>query len=343
METQIIDVRDRDSAGARQAFAWAGELLRAGGLVAFPTETVYGLGADALNSQAAEGIFAAKGRPADNPLIAHIDSLDMGERLAGFTPLGLRLAKKYWPGPLTLVLPKRPIVPDATTAGLNTVALRYPAHPAAQALIQAAGLPIAAPSANLSGKPSPTLAQHVYEDLAGKIPLILDGGPVLIGLESTVVDAQGDLPVLLRPGQISLEELAAFCGDCLLPAGEAARRPAAPGMKYRHYAPKGALYLAPDWRAIEAQRLALLVQGPEEPLLILSQESAGELQARGLRPENMLIYGSRGDQAAYARTAFACLREADRRGAGRIIAETVPQQGLGRAIMNRLSKAAAKK
>jgi len=343
METRIIDIRDLGSAAAGQAFAEAGELLRSGGLVAFPTETVYGLGADALNGAAAARIFAAKGRPADNPLIAHIDSLEMGEKLAVFTDLAGRLAEKFWPGPLTLVLPKRAAVPDATTAGLDSVALRRPSHPAALALIRAAGLPIAAPSANASGRPSPTLADHVYEDLAGKVPLILDGGPVEIGMESTVVDARGELPVLLRPGKITLEQLRELCGGCL-PAGSAeAERPPAPGMKYRHYAPQGQLTLVPDWRAMEACRLQWLREATGEPLLILSRESAAELRRRGLRPEYMLVYGGRGDVEAYARQAFACLREADRRGAARIIAETVPEQGLGRAIMNRLNKAASKK
>lgn len=334
MHTRIAPVDDN-------SIREAAEIIRSGGLVAFPTETVYGLGANALDAAAVAAIYAAKGRPADNPLIAHIACRDLAESLVHFTPLADKLADKFWPGPLTLVLPSSGALPPIVSAGLPTAALRWPAHAAAAALIRAAGLPIAAPSANLSGRPSPTLAAHVAEDMAGRIPLILDGGPVDIGLESTVVDASGEYPVLLRPGRVTVEQLRELCGDCLFPDSGLSARPPAPGMKYRHYAPRGQLLLAPDYRAAEALRERILAEQGIEPLLLLSAESARQLLDRGLPPEQILVWGRRDDLPAYAGQIFAALRQADRRGARMIIAETVSDEGLGRAIMNRLQKAAS--
>lgn len=332
MQTKVMPC---DGAGIRAA----ADLLRRGELVGFPTETVYGLGAAALQPQAVAKIFAAKGRPADNPLIVHIAGREMAEPVARFTPLAEKLAARFWPGPLTLVLPRRAVVPDIVTAGLDTVGLRWPSHPAAAAMIAAAGLPVAAPSANRSGRPSPTLARHVLEDLAGRVPLILDAGPVEIGLESTVVDATGALPVLLRPGKITMEELASFCGGCLLPDGKSSERPPAPGMKYRHYAPQGALYLAADYRAAEALRQRLLAADPAPPLMLLSDASANYFRGQGLPEDEILSLGA--NEAEFAARLFAALREADTRRAGRIICETTKESGLGRAIMNRLARAAA--
>lgn len=336
MRTQICTAQLNSIAG-QAAIARAADLIRAGQLVGFPTETVYGLGADALQAEAVARIFAAKDRPADNPLIAHVASLEMAQRLADFTPLAARLAEQYWPGPLTLVLPRRAIAPDIVSAGLPTVALRFPSHAVARALIEAAATPIAAPSANLSGRPSPTIAAHVYEDLAGKIPLILDGGPVEIGLESTVVDARGRHPVLLRPGRISAEELAEFTGDCLFPVAGSAERPAAPGMKYRHYAPAGLVYLAADSR----EALLIAARLPAAPLFLVSEETAAALAASGVAAERLRPLFRRRDLASYARRIFAALRAADADHEPYIVAEKVAEQGLGRAIMNRLHKAAA--
>jgi len=334
METRLYPTTE-------EHLAEAAALIRSGQLVGFPTETVYGLGADALQADAVAGIFAAKGRPADNPLIAHICSHAMAEQLAEFTPLARRLAERFWPGPLTVVLPKKSIVPDIVSAGLPTVAIRWPSHPAAARLIELAGTPIAAPSANKSGRPSPTLASHVWEDLQGKVPLILDGGAVEIGLESTVVDARGQVPVLLRPGRITMEQLRELAGDCLLPDGLSGKRPMSPGMKYRHYAPQGALYLAADYRAVEALRTHMLEEDPTPPLLLVPDAGADALAAHGVPQEEMIRMGqSEEDMAA---RLFAALREADTRGAARIICQQAEESGLGRAIMNRLHKAASKK
>lgn len=316
----------------------AGQIIREGGLVGFPTETVYGLGADALNGPACAAIFAAKGRPADNPLIAHICSYEMGEKIAEFTPMARVLAERFWPGPLTMVMPKKSIVPDTVTAGLQTVAVRWPVHEVAARLIEAAGTPIAAPSANISGRPSPTTAAHVYEDMNGKIPLILDGGCCGIGLESTVVDVRGKFPVLLRPGKITAEELRQIFGECLFPVKGDASRPAAPGMKYRHYAPKGNVYLA------ENSKEALLIAArlPQIPLFLVSRETALQLQAAGIPQQRIRILFREEAPAEYGKTIFAALREADSAQETEIVAQKVAENGIGLAIMNRLKKAAAK-
>ena len=313
----------------------AAQLICSGQLVGFPTETVYGLGADAFNAQAVRSIFAAKGRPSDNPLIAHVCSVDMALSLAEFTPLAHSLCEQFWPGPLTMVLSRRAHVPDALTAGLDSVAVRFPAHPVACELIRRAATPIAAPSANLSGRPSPTLAEHVLEDMTGRIPLILDGGAVQIGLESTIVDARGEVPILLRPGRISAEELRALYGDVLLPS-TVAKRPPAPGMKYRHYAPKGELQLVDDWR--QAQ---LFVKHSPAPLFLLPNDSAEQLLAHGANAADIIMLGENNDQIAAA--LFAALRQADKQGRKFIVAQRVKEAELGRAIMNRLNKAASKK
>ena len=338
METKIYRIKDLASPQDKAALAEAGACIHAGELVGFPTETVYGLGADALNAAAVGKIFVAKGRPADNPLIAHICSTAMGELLADFTPMAQMLAEHFWPGPLTMVMPRRPIVPDVVTAGLETVAIRWPSDPIAAALITAAATPIAAPSANTSGRPSPTKASHVVEDMAGKIPLILDGGPVSIGLESTVVDVRGQYPLLLRPGQITAEELAKLCGDCLFPSTADAQRPAAPGMKYRHYAPKGQVYLAQD--AQEALLIAARLEAT--PLFLGSAELAAELTRQGIAAQRVKALFTDGNFYQYAQNIFAALRDADSTDEANIVVEAVPEKGLGLAIMNRLKKAAAK-
>ncbi|MEW6048828.1 MAG: L-threonylcarbamoyladenylate synthase, partial [Bacillota bacterium] len=233
-----VDPHHPDAEVLRQA----GRVIRDGGLVAFPTETVYGLGADALSDRAVQRIFEAKGRPADNPLIVHVASVEAVGDLAFPDPFGRweMLARRFWPGPLTLVLPCRPVVSRAVTAGLGTVAIRMPRHAVALGLIDAAGRPVAAPSANRSGRPSPSSASHVLEDLDGRIEWVLDGGPTGVGVESTVLDLCGEVPVVLRPGGVGLEALTDALGEVKLAGEEVApgEAPRSPGLKYRHYAPR---------------------------------------------------------------------------------------------------------
>lgn len=319
-----------DDASIRRAAA----LLRAGELVAFPTETVYGLGADALNGEAAARIFAAKGRPADNPLIAHI----AGESgLAGLIALepcacARKLMRAFWPGPMTLIFPKSPRVPREVTAGLDTVAVRMPSHPVARALIRAAQTPIAAPSANRSGRPSPTTAAHVLEDMEGRIPLILDGGPCEVGLESTVVDVTGARPRILRPGGVTLEMLEGVVGDVDVDEGvlhqlQAGSQARSPGMKYKHYAPKGEVTIVTGPRA--AQEIARLYDAADGRAAILAFSQADYGARRVYRLKN-----APGE-------LFAALRQLDEDGMETIYAEDVPTTGVGLAVMNRLMRAAA--
>ena len=312
----------------------AAALLAAGEVVAFPTETVYGLGANALDANAAAKIFAAKDRPADNPLIVHIAKVEELQTVAQVPESALRLAAAFWPGPLTLVLPRKAAVPPIVSAGLDTVAVRLPADPLARALVETAGFPIAAPSANRSGRPSPTTAAHVLEDMAGRIPLILDGGPVDIGLESTVLDLCGQTPAILRPGKLTAADLAPLLGRVEYASGILAEneRPQAPGMKYRHYAPRGEVIAA------SAPTLARLYhESPSpKPFVVACRES------RSLFPADAPYFqiADLSDLAGFAQNLFAAFRLADQAGAKRILVETVPEQGLGIAIMNRLKKAA---
>ena len=247
-----------------ELFRKASDILKSGGLVAFPTETVYGLGGDALNPKASEKIYSAKGRPSDNPLIVHIaDTASVWELAAEVSTQAQMLMEAFWPGPLTIIFKKKDIVPHETTGGLETVAIRMPSHPAAMKLIKDSGVYIAAPSANLSGRPSPTTAAHVEEDLSGRIDMILDGGPVGIGIESTIVDVTGDRPTILRPGYISADMIKNILGDVMIdPALESVDmkvRPKAPGMKYTHYAPKGKLTIVEGEREKVAAKIAELV------------------------------------------------------------------------------------
>ena len=327
MHTELCQA---DEASIRRAAA----LLCAGELVAFPTETVYGLGADALNGEAAARIFAAKGRPADNPLIAHI----AGESgLAGLIALepcacARKLMRAFWPGPMTLIFPKSPRVPREVTAGLDTVAVRMPSHPVARALIRAAQTPIAAPSANRSGRPSPTTAAHVLEDMEGRIPLILDGGPCEVGLESTVVDVTGARPRILRPGGVTLEMREGVVGDVDVDEGvlhqlQAGSQARSPGMKYKHYAPKGEVTIVTGPRV--AQEIARLYDAADGRAAILAFSQADDGARRVYRLKN-----APGE-------LFAALRQLDEDGMETIYAEDVPTAGVGLAVMNRLMRAAA--
>jgi len=328
-----------------KSLAKGAALLREGALVAFPTETVYGLGANALDAQAVLSIFAAKGRPADNPLIVHVADRSQLEPLCEVTPLAQRLMDAFWPGPLTLLLKKKAAVPSEVTAGLDTVAVRMPGHPVALALLQAAQVPVAAPSANRSGKPSPTQAQHVMDDMNGRIPLILDGGSCQVGVESTVLDVTCDPPCILRPGGITQEMLEAHlpkvtvAGSVLRPL-EKGEKALSPGMRYQHYAPQGQL---------------TLVTGPEDRALSLMNRLYDEAIARGetcclLVFDNALaLTGARQCESLgeithpeqMAERLFDLLRRMDKLGVERIYSQVVDATGLGLAIMNRLGRAAA--
>ncbi len=316
-------------------------VIRSGGLAAFPTETVYGLGGNGLDAEAARRIYAAKGRPSDNPLILHIAYPDEAERYALTFPLYDRLAKAFMPGPLTVILPKREIVPTSVTGGLDTVAIRCPSHPVAHRLIELAGVPIAAPSANLSGKPSPTEAAHVIRDLSGRIPIILDGGPCEIGLESTIVKIEPDGSLtLLRPGGITYDALCMIApqvrvADAVTKQLAENERPLSPGMKYRHYAPT-----AP---------VVLLDGTPEKVLSFLRSEQESRAcailcydeEVDFLIPRLLFPVGRRENLDEQARTLFRCLREADGTDAEIIYAHLPPQSGLGLALYNRMIRAAA--
>ncbi len=308
----------------------AGKLLQQGQLVVFPTETVYGLGANALDAAAVQRIFDAKGRPADNPLIVHVASAEAAKRLVReWTPMADRLARAFWPGPLTLVLPRDPKVPDAVTAGLDSVAVRVPAHPLAQAVLRAAGVPVAAPSANSSGRPSPTTAQHAESDLGDKVPLYLDGGPATVGLESTVVSLLGDKPAILRLGALPREDLARVAGE--LAATPSAGPARSPGMRHRHYAPDAKVRLVPAAKMLEEWRKH---GGDPKRAFIVSAETA----AAGIAGRNVAVPGPRADAEAWAHELFALLRKWDRK--DEILVEPIPEKGIGAAVMERLRRAA---
>jgi len=334
----------------REQLAGPAALLKSGGLVAFPTETVYGLGADARNTAAVERIFSAKGRPSDNPLIVHVASIADAEALAADVgETERRLMETFWPGPLTVVLPVRPgAVSPRVTAGLDTVAVRMPAHAVARELIALAGVPVAAPSANRSGRPSPTRAEHVREDLNGRIDGIVDGGSADVGLESTVamVDSATGAVRVLRPGGVSAEALAsagfAVASASAEPDDADREAPRSPGVKYTHYAPKGELCVvegaADAVRAyIEARLDADAAAGARTAVLAFADDGA----APPYRADKVIALAERGDTAAAAQRLYAALRECDAARAARLYAEAVDPQGLGLAYMNRLRKAAA--
>ena len=324
------DLLEADQAGIRRA----ADIIRAGGLVAFPTETVYGLGANALSAPAVLRIFEAKDRPRGNPLIVHLaEAAQLATVAAEVTSRAADIAARFWPGPLTLVLPRAAAVPLVTTGGLDTVAVRVPDHAVARALIEAAGVPIAAPSANRSGRPSPTRAAHVRDDLDGRIEMILDGGPTPVGIESTVLDMTGESPLLLRPGGIPLEALRQALGPVRLVAGEdheAAGR--SPGLRYRHYAPRAEVVLV-DPGSGETAVQPWLEAG--RPVALVAQRRIALERAR------LTVRVMPTDLEAYARDLFALLRELDSVGVEVIVVETVPETGLGRTIMDRLRRAAA--
>ena len=330
----------------KQIMMEAGELLKSGALVAFPTETVYGLGANALDEKAAAKIYAAKGRPSDNPLIIHIAEMDSLELITEEIPkAAYLLAEKFWPGPLTMVMKKSKVVPYGTTGGLDTVAVRMPSHPIALEMIRYGGGYIAAPSANTSGRPSPTLASHVAEDMDGIIPMILDGGAVGIGIESTIVDLTEEIPTILRPGFITKEMLEDVVGEVQIDKGleaDAKTPPKAPGMKYRHYAPKAEL---------------VIVEGVADAVIEKINEMTKENEAKGIvtgvigTEETVSAYvakivksmGTRDDELSISSRLYGILREFDESDAQIIYSESFEEGAMGSAIMNRLLKAAGHK
>ncbi len=347
MKTQILEFNPEwiDS----RLLEAAGDVLRSGGLVAFPTETVYGLGGDALRGEVSRKIYAAKGRPSDNPLIVHVGRIEDVDKIAARIPEQARAAMDaFWPGPLTIILEKKPIVPDPTTGGLRTVAVRMPDHPVTLALLRQTGILMAGPSANLSGKPSPTTARHVRADLDGRIEMILDGGPSCLGIESTIVDFTVTPPMILRPGFVSAEQLAYVTGSpvALDPAvfgKETAGKeaPRAPGMKYRHYAPAADLILVegaePEHvvRAIGEYVLRAAAEGRRTGVL-----TTEENRERYPAADVVRCVGSRRDDATVAAGLYAALREFDDLGVDVIYSESFPGGEHGQAIMNRLLKAA---
>ena len=327
------------------AIARGGEILKNGGLVAFPTETVYGLGGNALDPKASMKIYAAKGRPSDNPLIIHIADIRDLDKIVTEVPEKARiLAEKYWPGPLTMILPKADIVPKETTGGLDSVAVRFPSDRIAQELILAAGGYVAAPSANTSGRPSPTKAEHVIEDMDGKIEMIIDGGAVGIGVESTIVDVSGEIPTLLRPGAITIEMLRETLGQVdidpvILGPVSGDIKPKAPGMKYRHYAPKADMTLVEgDMDKVVAyiNEQTKKAEAEGKKVGIICTEESRDMYQGG----NLEVIGSREHEETVAHNLFAVLRDFDARKVDCIFSESFSKDQLGQAIMNRLCKAA---
>lgn len=343
METIIKKITHTEE--DKKIYEQAGQILRAGGLVAFPTETVYGLGADALDAKASAKIYAAKGRPSDNPLIVHIADVNALYDLAKEVPdKALVLAEKFWPGPLTMILKKKDKVPDSITGGLGTVAIRMPSHPVAAELIRSSGVYIAAPSANTSGKPSPTRAEHVINDLSGKIDMIIQDDTVDIGVESTIIDLSEEVPTILRPGYITQAMFEEAIGKTIIdPAIMGSLKegviPKAPGMKYKHYAPKGDLVIVEGKKQAVAEMINYLTKMDAE---------SGLKTAVIASDENLSLYdadcriniGSREHEESIAANLYEVLREMDELGIQKMYSESFAGGSLGVAIMNRLLKAA---
>lgn len=345
MKTQVFTIKDNQI--NRQDINAAAEMIRKGGLVAFPTETVYGLGGDATSPDASRKIYEAKGRPSDNPLIVHIaDFSQLRQIVDNVPPEAELLAKHFWPGPLTMILNKNQVIPYETTGGLDTVAIRMPSHPVALAFLRESGCMIAAPSANTSGRPSPTSASHVWEDLQGRIDGIIDGGDVEIGIESTIVDLTDEIPTVLRPGFITMEMLQEVLGEVRLDPGIFSENtkvlPKAPGMRYRHYAPKAELTLVEgDASQVVAKINELTEEAHSRGLrvgIVATEETKGDY-----RLGEVVSLGSREDEAEVAHHLYRVLRGFDELGVDVIYSESFTAAGVGQAVMNRLLKAAGHK
>ena len=338
MKTQIV--KTDGVTISQDALKKCSEILNGGGLVVFPTETVYGLGGDGTNAHAAKKIYAAKGRPSDNPLIIHVASPEDAEKYALTNEIYYKLAKAFMPGPLTVILPKKEIIPFSVTGGLDSVAVRCPSHPIASKIIKAAGIPIAAPSANLSGKPSPTCAKHVIEDLNGRVDMIIDGGSCDIGLESTIVKIEGDSLTLLRPGAITADALSCVCATvniapAVLEQLKENERPLSPGMKYRHYAPSVPLVLV-DGEGADVTNFFIKEQQTKKCAILCYHEEVALLEDRYL-----IDVGGASDVENQAKMLFGALRDADSLGVELIYAHLPPKDGMGLALYNRMIRAAA--
>jgi len=343
MMTEYIRITDSNM----EQLDKAARALKNGQLVAFPTETVYGLGADALNPEAVLSIFAAKGRPVDNPLIVHISQVEMLEVLAtDIKPDVKKLAEAFWPGPLTMVLKKTPVIPPETTGGLDTVAVRMPDNNIALELIRRSGVPVAAPSANLSGKPSPTLAKHVLDDLNGRIPFIIDGGPCRVGVESTVLDMTAEIPVILRPGGVTPSMIKSVIGKVMLDKSlfgiQTVDRPKSPGMKYTHYKPKGEVIVVSGEKSavvswINNNAARDINEGIKTAVIAASEHMPS------YDVKNFISYGSILEPEDLAASIFRIFRDCDDAGIEKIYIEAIPKIGIGLAVMNRIEKAAGGK
>ena len=335
MKTEVIKVNSSSDPGVKKA----AELLKKGEVVAIPTETVYGLAANAFDEKAVEKIFAAKGRPSDNPLIVHISELSQWAELVESIPENaLALARAFWPGPLTIILKKSSLIPLRTSGGLDTVGVRMPLHPTARAIISAAGVPLAAPSANNSGKPSTTTAEHCLHDLDGKIPLIIDSGECSVGVESTVVTLVPKVPRVLRPGGISLEMLADVLGkvevdDAVLSKLADGAVAASPGMKYKHYSPNAKVSIVKG--SFESFKTFVEAQKEKDVLALVFEGEGKKLSVP------FIEYGKENDGASQARKIFSALRRVDETGAKLVYARFPEKDGVGLAVLNRLIRAAA--
>ncbi len=328
MDTVFLRVTPSDP--EKDVIKKAADCIKSGGLVIFPTETVYGLGADVFNPEAVKNIYKAKGRPSDNPLIAHIAEPSWVERLAREVPDGAyKLMDAFWGGPLTIILKKREGVPDAVTAGLDTVAIRMPSNSTANLLIRMADTPIAAPSANLSGSPSPTTFMHAKSDMDGRVDMIIDGGNADIGVESTVVDMTGQTPVILRPGAVTREDVASVCGDCIY-GGEYSDAPKCPGMKYTHYSPKANVFAVKDF-----ENFALPESAEAGRTAVINYDM--------YKTDGVLFYSAGNDDFDYAARLFYLLRKADEDKIDTVYAALPKDEGIGTAIRNRLLKSAGGK
>ena len=345
MNTEIVKISDPGSHSSELDLLRAAQIIRDGGLVVFPTETVYGLGADATNAEAAKSIFAAKGRPSDNPLIIHVADVRDADRYAFTSKLYYKLAQRFMPGPLTVIMRSKDIIPEATRGGLATVAVRCPEHPVARRLIELAGVPIAAPSANLSGSPSPTSVSHVIDDMMGRVNMIIDGGECDFGLESTIVLIGDDETLtLLRPGKITVEQLSEVAplriADAVTDRLKAGQTAISPGMKYRHYAPHAEVILldGDSDKSIEYikksayGRIAVSCYDDEAPKFM-----------RELPDVRIYRFGNRGDEETQAHLLFSVLREADKQDYEKIYAPLPEKKGVGLALYNRMIRAAAHK
>lgn len=337
LETEFIKIDPENI--DMDAMRRAGEIIAGGGLVAFPTETVYGLGASSVDSGAAEKIYAAKGRPSDNPLIVHVCSFEQIEELAENIPAyAKKLMQSFMPGPLTLILKKKSCIPDEVTANMDTVGIRFPSNPVAAALIKCSGVPIAAPSANISGKPSPTTARDVMEDMNGKIECIIDGGSCSVGVESTILDASGERPILLRPGGITVEMIKEICPELkidahVLKSVAPDEQPKCPGMKYKHYAPDAEVtVIEGEMENVRSKINELLKENKGRVTGVLTMYDSAY--------DDAVIINAGRQNSEYARNLFSDLREFDRLGVEVVFAEFCENDGVGLAVKNRLYKSA---